>query len=88
MTVHLLISGKVQGVFFRASTKERADALGIKGWVRNTRDGDVEIMASGQDTSVEKFISWCKIGPASASVSNVVLTQEQDSVFEKFSILR
>ena len=57
-TVHLLIKGKVQGVFFRATAKEVADKLGVKGWIKNTWDDDVEAMATGSEEAIQKFIEW------------------------------
>ena len=61
--VHVLISGKVQGVWYRASTKQKADELGIFGWVRNTDDGDVEAMFEGDQPVVDEMVAWCWIGP-------------------------
>jgi len=54
-TVHLVISGKVQGVFYRASAKEQAEKLQINGWVKNTKEGNVEVLASGSEESLLKF---------------------------------
>ena len=71
ITVRLRIIGRVQGVFFRKSTKDKADELGVLGWVRNDRDGTVEIMATGDKEILEKFISWCKKGPPLSKVKNV-----------------
>ncbi len=88
MTVHLIITGKVQGVFFRASTKEQADAIGIKGWVKNTRDGNVEIMASGDKKIIDQFISWCRKGPKAAIVADVKISEREDSQFSGFSIIK
>ncbi len=69
--VHLTISGRVQGVFFRAHTKETADKLGIKGYVRNTEDGNVEAVAVGDEEKIKEFIEWCKEGPDSAKVEDI-----------------
>jgi len=60
MTVHLTISGKVQGVFFRASARDMALTLEIRGWVKNTSEGNVEILANGNDISIMQFIAWCR----------------------------
>ena len=62
-TVHLLIKGKVQGVFYRNTAKETAEAKGIQGWVRNTPEGDVEITASGDELALKDYIEWCYKGP-------------------------
>ncbi len=68
---HLFVSGIVQGVFFRAHTQEVAKGLQLAGWVRNLRDGRVEIMIEGPKDKVEKLIEWCHVGPPSASVIGV-----------------
>ena len=62
------ISGLVQGVFFRASTKEKADRLGIAGFVRNEHDGSVYIEAEGEEGTLNEFIKWCQHGPPRANV--------------------
>jgi len=68
----IIIHGRVQGVWFRASTKDAADAIGgISGWVRNMANGIVEVYAEGEKTDVEKLIEWCKHGPPLARVTNV-----------------
>jgi acylphosphatase len=72
-TVHLVIKGKVQGVFYRATAKDVADELEIKGWVKNTNEGNVEITASGTEQQLEHFINWCKKGPARAVVAEDLL---------------
>lgn len=69
--IHLVVKGRVQGVFFRASTKEKALALGIKGWVKNLPDDTVEIVAEGQKEFISDFIEWCKAGPKHAVVSEI-----------------
>ena len=85
--VRLLIRGKVQGVFFRASTKDKAKQLGLKGFVRNRQDGSVEVIADGHEKELTKLIDWCQTGPDQAHVDFV----EQDwqpyiSEFEDFTI--
>jgi acylphosphatase len=87
-SVHLLIKGKVQGVFFRATAKDVAEELGMRGWVKNTSEGNVEIAASGEDEQVERFIEWCKAGPSMAKVSEVVVEETATIHFQSFSILR
>ncbi len=67
----LIITGRVQGVWFRASTKETADNLGIQGWVRNLPDGSVEVNAAGGNAVMEQFIRWCYQGPPGARVSKI-----------------
>ncbi|HTQ66420.1 MAG TPA: acylphosphatase [Puia sp.] len=88
MTVHLTISGKVQGVFFRASARDMALTLEIRGWVKNTSEGNVEILANGNDISIRQFIAWCRKGPANAMVAHVAITEVEEKEFENFSILR
>ena len=87
-TVHIMIKGKVQGVFFRASAKEKASALGVKGWVKNTREGDVESVASGNEKQLEAFIEWCRQGPSKAKVTSLEVTPINDQSFEGFQIER
>lgn len=67
------VSGKVQGVFFRASTAEEANKLGLSGWVKNLTSGDVYIEVFGTSQQVELLIAWCKKGPPLASVAQVVV---------------
>jgi acylphosphatase len=69
--IHLHITGRVQGVFFRASAKEKADTLGITGWVKNCDDGSVEIVAEGEEKALKKFEEWCHKGPTGAEVTHV-----------------
>jgi acylphosphatase len=87
-TVHLLIKGKVQGVFFRATAKEVADHLGVKGWVKNSGDDDVEAMATGTEEAVQQFIEWCRVGPRKAEVEDVTVTPKEETPFSDFSVLR
>lgn len=87
-TVHIIVEGKVQGVYYRATTKEMADKMGIKGWVRNSEEGNVEIVASGSEDELEKFIAWCRIGPRRAEVMNLLITSIQNQLFEDFKIIK
>lgn len=85
--VHIVISGRVQGVFFRQSAKREAEKLGIGGWARNNSDGSVEIEAEGDKAQLEEFIKWCKKGPSVAFVNNVeVEWSDYTEGFEEFSI--
>jgi acylphosphatase len=88
--VRLQIKGRVQGVYFRASTMERAQRLGIVGWVMNSPDGSVEVLAEGELEQLEKLINWCRKGPPGAKVIEVLAewetsTQEFHSFFIKRS---
>jgi acylphosphatase len=87
-TIHLVIKGEVQGVFFRATAKKVADELGIKGWIKNTDDGDVEAIVTGDEKQIDKFINWCKEGPEKAEVEDVTVTQEKETFFTDFEIIR
>ena len=88
-TVHLLVEGKVQGVFFRATTKEVAKQLQVCGWVKNTSDNKVEIYATGSKEKLQQLIDWCKKGPPRAKVMNVTEKWLEDEIpFEHFFIKR
>ena len=65
------VRGLVQGVYYRASTAETADRLGVAGWVRNCPDGSVELEAEGPPAAVEGLLAWCRTGPAGARVTGV-----------------
>ncbi len=87
--VHILVSGKVQGVFYRATTKEVADRLGLTGWVRNLPDGRVEIVAEGEEDALKNLISWCWEGPPLARVDNVEVRWESyRGEYDSFSVRR
>lgn len=87
--MHLVIEGRVQGVFFRAATQEQAHRLGIKGWVRNCPDGSVEVMAEGPREKAEELLGWCRQGPPRAHVHDVKLRWEEFSgEFPDFRIRR
>jgi acylphosphatase len=73
--IHCFVSGKVQGVWFRASTKEQADNLGVTGWVRNLPDGRVEVMAAGERQKLASLHTWLQHGPRLAKVTH--LTYEE-----------
>jgi acylphosphatase len=87
-TFHLLVKGKVQGVFYRATAKEVADKLGLVGWVKNTDINDVELVVAGDQTSVDRFIAWCKQGPPRAKVTSVVITEHAETGLSGFIIKR
>jgi acylphosphatase len=87
-TAHLKISGKVQGVFFRARAGEVAKKLAVSGWIRNNKDGQVEACISGDEKAIEEFILWCKKGPERAEVENVSVKYVDLQKFENFKIVR
>jgi len=84
--VHLIINGKVQGVFFRHNTRKKAIELGVKGWVRNLED-DVEVVAEGNEGRLQELIDWCQHGPKGAKVDNLQIEWEKyTGEFKKFEI--
>ena len=87
-TVHLLISGKVQGVFFRETSREVAEKLNIKGWIKNIPDEKVEALITGDEKDVRDFIKWCKTGPERAEVKEIIVTKQPETFFEKFEVKR
>ena len=72
--LHLQIAGRVQGVFYRVSTRDQARSLGLTGWVRNLSNGDVEALAEGSRQALEALALWCEQGPAWARVDEVHAT--------------
>lgn len=72
----MIIEGRVQGVWFRDSTRRQALALGVTGWVRNRPDGSVEVLAEGAEGSVRRFSAWCRHGPSAARVARVCQDEE------------
>ncbi len=85
--VHVFISGRVQGVFFRAYTKEEADRLGLKGYVRNLPDGRVEAVFEGEEEAIEAMIRWCHVGSPHAKVTGVEIHEEPyTGEFKEFEI--
>lgn len=85
-TKHYLISGRVQGVSYRASTEQQAHQLGLTGWVRNLTDGRVELMACGSDVQLQTLERWLWQGPARAQVSEVAATEVSVSPGDDFVV--
>ena len=84
---HFYVSGGVQGVFFRASTKDQAQRLGLTGFFRNCPDGRVEIVAEGSSEAIEELIDWCRVGPSGARVESVHAGDERcSSEFDAFTV--
>ena len=77
-TVRFLVGGKVQGVWFRASTRDRAQALGLRGFARNLSDGRVEVLASGDDAAIEDLAQWLHLGPPQARVDELERIEAAD----------
>ena len=85
--LHAYVSGRVQGVWFRQSTKEKSDTLGLMGWVRNLNDGRVEVVASGEEQAVRQLEAWLGSGPELATVAEVESHFiEQTEEYSSFSI--
>ena len=83
---HASITGRVQGVFFRAWTQQQADALGVTGWVRNCPDGRVDVHVEGQDSAVEAMIDRLRRGPPAADVDDVRLWDAEPCDFDDFEV--
>lgn len=77
-SIGIRCKGRVQGVFFRASTQQEAARLGLTGWVRNEADGSVLIHARGEENVLDKLIEWCHQGPPNARVTDVEVWAEQE----------
>ena len=82
----VVVSGRVQGVFFRAETRNRARSLGLAGWVRNNADGNVEAVFEGDRDRVESMVEWCRRGPRGAAVADLDVSWERPKGEETFSI--
>jgi acylphosphatase len=87
-TVHLLISGRVQGVNYRSAARDTAAHLALTGWVRNTRDGNVELTATGPEPALKQLITWCHQGPPLAVVTDVSVQRMPETPFDGFEIRR
>lgn len=85
---NIRISGKVQGVFFRASTREKAQELGVRGFVRNESDGSVYIEAEGDQQALQQLANWCEIGPERARVERVETQAGDWQDFQDFIVDR
>jgi len=86
---HVIISGRVQGVWYRASTKQKAEELGITGWVKNTDEGNVEALFEGDKAVIDEMIAWCWKGPPLAKVKNVKISPYNiDENYTDFVVLR
>ncbi len=84
---HLTVSGIVQGVFFRSTSRHQAIRLGLTGWVKNRMDGKVEIVAEGETGAISNFIQWCHEGPPGSRVDKVdIAWEEYTGEFTGFSI--
>lgn len=88
LSLEINVTGIVQGVFYRKSTLEKANALEIKGWVKNSPDGSVLIRAEGTKKSINEFLIWCKVGSENAKVNDVTIKEIAPEKFRAFKVLR
>ena len=84
----IIVTGKVQGVFFRASTREQAIRLHIRGWVKNEADGSVRIEAEGEEAALQQLIEWCQQGPRRAQVAKVTAQPGEVMHYTDFTVRR
>lgn len=85
--VHITINGKVQGIWFRANTKQKAEQLGITGWVKNIPNGSVEAIFEGEENCIKEMIDWCQHGPPQAKVENIEIKEQSiTNGFDEFLI--
>ena len=83
-----VVSGRVQGVFYRASTQQAALRFGLTGWVRNLADGSVELVACGDDAKLDQLEQWLWQGPPKAQVEQVVASEVEAKSFSNFDIIK
>ncbi|MFH0860566.1 MAG: acylphosphatase [Candidatus Altiarchaeota archaeon] len=87
LRARIIVSGRVQGVYFRAHAKDEALKLNLRGWVRNLPDRMVEAVIEGDDKSVKKMVDWCRTGPPSARVESIEVEWEKPSdEFSSFTV--
>lgn len=86
--INIKVIGKVQGVFFRASTKAVADQMGVKGKVKNEKDGSVLIEAEASATILEMFVEWCNKGPEKADVTQVIIEEGELQGYTNFVVIK
>lgn len=84
----IIVKGKVQGVFYRASARQKAESLYVTGFAQNQGDGSVLIEAEGEESALGEFVKWCWIGPSNADVKEVLITEKESTGFLSFSVKR
>ena len=85
--IHIFVTGRVQGVFFRQSTRVMAIKNNVNGWVRNLDDGRVEIVAEGEESNINALADWCKTGPANSRVDDIQISNENYlGTFKNFEV--
>lgn len=87
-TFVIIVSGKVQGVYFRDSARQVALQLGVTGFVKNMHDGSVMLIATGTKEQLNSLVEWCRKGPPAARVTNVKVMEEEAHPYEGFTISR
>jgi acylphosphatase len=87
MALEFHITGRVQGVNFRAATKQKADEWNVKGWIANNADGSVTVHAEGPEQLLRDFEDWCRIGPTSASVLSLMVKPAPDERLDSFEVV-
>jgi acylphosphatase len=85
---HVFVSGNVQGVYYRATTRDEAQARGVDGWVRNLSDGRVEAVFEGPEDDVEGMVEWCHTGSPAANVDDVAVEYESPAGEDGFRVRR
>jgi len=86
--LEITVKGKVQGVFYRASTKAVADQLGVRGYVKNGDNGEVLIVAEGDNASLDMFLDWCREGPEHADVISVESNEAELKNYRNFEVVK
>ena len=86
ISIHCYVSGRVQGVWFRAATKNKVLPLNLTGWVRNLQDGRVEVMATGSEDNLQILSQWLQQGPPGAKVTDVIIQEVPMQEFDRFTI--
>jgi acylphosphatase len=82
----VVVHGRVQGVFFRDSTRQQAEKTGVAGWIRNREDGTVEALFEGEDDAVARIVGWVREGPGHADVERVEVTEEEPEGLSGFQV--
>ena len=86
MRLHLIIKGRVQGVFFRSETRELANKHNVSGWIRNNTDGSVEAVFEGSEESLKELLMWCEEGPSGARVEHIEINWEREKGIIGFEV--
>lgn len=87
-TLRIRVTGKVQGVWYRQHTREKALELGLSGWVCNEKDGSVSVLVTGESSRVEELANWCRTGSPRSQVSGITIQEELLQEFDSFIIRR